>query len=207
MNSYTFPIEPQLKTAALVDLLSLAQASNANITFDIKYATTDNFTGQIIYPSAYAFLMDSAALALLDTAADLRELGFGLRIFDAYRPWHVTAYFWTHFPNDHLYLADPNHGSRHNRGCAIDLSLYDLQTGFEVDMPSAYDEFNEKSHLTYLGGTPTQNAMRDVLQNAMLSHHFTSHPHEWWHFDFKGWEQFRVRNDEFSSLLAQQKPL
>lgn len=203
MNTYTLPIEPQLQTAHLVDLAQLARDTQANITFDIKYASTDNFTGQVIYPAAHAFILDAAAMALVQIAADLASLGYGLRVFDAYRPWHVTTYFWTHFPDDNLYLADPNYGSRHNRGCAIDLSLYDLRTGLEIDMPSAYDEFNEKSHLTYDGGTPEQNQNRALLQRMMNAHEFSSHPHEWWHFDFKDWQNYRVRNDEFSSLLKQ----
>lgn len=202
MTHYTPPHEPHLAPAPLIDLMALVEITHAPITFDIKYASTDNFTGQVIYPQARAFLMDAAAQALLRVAADLRAQGYGLRVFDAYRPWHITAYFWQHFPNDHLYLADPNEGSRHNRGCAVDLSLYDLKTGEEVEMPSAYDEFNEKSHLNYADGTPAQNAMRERLQRTMHAHAFTSHPHEWWHFDYAGWQNYGVRDDEFEQLTG-----
>ena len=200
MTTYTRPHEPKLMPAQLIDLMTFSLEHAANITFDIKYASTDNFTGQVIYPQARAFIMRDAAQALLAVTADLRAHGFGLRVFDAYRPWHITAYFWEHFPNDHLYLADPNEGSRHNRGCAIDLSLYDLKTGTEIEMPSAYDEFNEKSHLNYAGGTETQNAMRALLQTTMLAHGFSAHPHEWWHFDYAGWQNYCVRDDEFTAL-------
>ena len=207
MTHYTPPHEPHLAPAPLIDLMALVETTHAPITFDIKYACTDNFTGQVIYPQARAFLMDAAAQALLLVAADLRAQGYGLRVFDAYRPWHITAYFWEHFPNDHLYLANPNEGSRHNRGCAIDLSMYDLNTGEEVEMPSAYDEFNEKSHLNYAGGTPAQNAMRERLQRAMHAHGFTSHPHEWWHFDYANWQDYGVRDDEFEQLSGETESL
>ncbi|TDR31267.1 M15 family metallopeptidase [Hydromonas duriensis] len=201
MTIFTIPNESHLPLAPLVDLMQVAQAAAANLTFDIKYASTDNFTGQMVYPQARCFIMKEAAQALLNVAVDLKPHGYGLRIFDAYRPWYVTAYFWEHYPDSHLYLADPAEGSRHNRGCAVDLSLYDLKTGQEIEMPSAYDEFNEKSHLNYMGGTAAQNAMRDVLQNAMHAHRFSSHPHEWWHFDYENWHNYRVRDDEFEQLI------
>ena len=200
MTSHIRPHDPQLLPAQLIDLMAFTRDHTANITFDIKYASTDNFTGQVIYPQARAFIMHEAAQALLAVTADLHPHGLGLRVFDAYRPWHITAYFWEHFPNDHLYLADPREGSRHNRGCAIDLSLYDLTTGAEVEMPSAYDEFNEKSHLNYAGGTDVQNTMRALLHSTMLSHGFSAHPHEWWHFDYTNWQIYAVRDDEFEHL-------
>lgn len=194
------PHEPDLIRAPLVDLFAFAALNHANITFDIKYASLDNFTGEVVYPQARAFLMADAAVALVKVAHDLKPRGYGLRVFDAYRPWHVTAYFWDNYPADRLYLANPDEGSRHNRGCAIDLSLYDLNTGLEVDMPSAYDEFNEKSHLNYMGSTPAQNAARAVLSQTMQAHGFTTHPHEWWHFDFMGWASYAVRDDGFEVL-------
>ncbi|MGL4768085.1 MAG: M15 family metallopeptidase [Formosimonas sp.] len=190
-----------LQPARLIDLMQLAAQQHAHLTFDIKYASCDNFTGRQIYAQPCAFLHDAAAQALLQAAADLAAQGYGLRIFDAYRPWRVTDYFWQHFPASHLYLADPAHGSRHNRGCAVDLTLYDVHTGQEVAMPSAYDEFNEKSHLDYMGGTAEQNAARATLQAAMLAHEFTAHPHEWWHFDYKDWQHFAVRDDAFEDLM------
>ena len=193
-------MEKHLPHARLIDLMQIAARQQANITFDIKYASTDNFTNTQIYAQPCAFLHDAAAHALLLVAADLQTAGYGLCVFDAYRPWRVTDYFWQNFPDSHLYLADPEHGSRHNRGCAIDLTLYDLSTGAQIEMPSAYDEFNEKSHLSYMGGTPAQNAARATLQTAMLAHDFTSHPHEWWHFDYKDWQNFAVRDDAFEQL-------
>ena len=203
MNTYTFPAQDaHLSRAHLLDLMAFVAKQQVAVTFDIKYAGLDNFTGRQIYAEPRAFLMDAAAYALLDVARDLAVQGYGLRIFDAYRPWHVTAYFWQHFPESHLYLAYPADGSRHNRGCAVDLTLYDLKTGHEVEMPSAYDEFNEKSHLNYAGGSATQNHARAILQTAMLTHDFSPHPHEWWHFDYMGWENFAVRDDSFDQLDA-----
>jgi D-alanyl-D-alanine dipeptidase len=201
----TNPFPPQaahLSRAHLLDLVQFAAQQQATMTFDVKYASTDNFTGLQVYAQARVFLMDAAAYALRDVAADLARQGYGLRIFDAYRPWHVTAYFWQHFPESHLYLADPAEGSRHNRGCAVDLTLYDLKTGQEIEMPRAYDEFNEKSHLNYAGGTVSQNAARAILQTAMLAHDFSPHPHEWWHFDYKDWQNYAVRDESFDSFDA-----
>lgn len=201
MNTHAMPHEPHLAIAPLLDLMELAEQNAASMTFDIKYASTDNFTGQVIYPQPRAFLMAKAAAALLKTCDDLALQGYGLRVFDAYRPWHVTAYFWDGFPADRLYLANPDEGSRHNRGCAIDLTLYDLNTGVEVAMPSAYDEFNEKAHLSYMGGTAAQNAARQLLSESMQRHGFSTHPHEWWHFDFEGWADYRVLDVAFEHIV------
>ena len=200
MNTYILPIEPGLAHAHLIDLMAAAQTAHAAVQFDIRYAGTNNFTGTAIYDAPRAFIMADAAAALLRAAQHLSGLGYGLRVFDAYRPWHVTVYFWTHFPADHLYLANPNHGSRHNRGCAVDLTLYDLATGAEVRMPSAYDEFNEKAHLHYAGGNASEREARELLQQAMLSEGFSSHPHEWWHFDYQNWQRYAVRDDSFAML-------
>lgn len=199
-NLYIFPYESELHNAPLIDLMALSIQEQAPVTFDIRYASENNFTGKKIYDSPRAFLMAEAALSLIKTAQNLKQKGYGLRIFDAYRPWHVTAYFWTYYPESHLYLADPNQGSRHNRGCAVDLTLYDLATNRDVQMPSHYDEFNEKAHLNYAGGTDAERQARSILQSTMLDAGFTAHTHEWWHFDYIGWEKYRVRDDDFETL-------
>lgn len=200
--SYTLPFDPALKPVDLVDLMALSNQRFAAIDYDVRYATENNFTGKQVYPVARLFVARDAAEALMDAAAELSHThGLGLRLFDAYRPWHVTVYFWDHFPNDHLYLADPNEGSRHNRGLAVDLTLYNLATGQEIAMPSEYDEFNEKAHLAYTGGTNEQNTARDILQQLMLKHGFTSHPYEWWHFDYKNWQDHAVLDISFAELI------
>ena len=118
----------------------------------------------------------------------LHAQGYGLLIFDGYRPWYVTKMFWDGTPaEDHLYVADPAKGSKHNRGCAVDLTVYDLRTGQPLDMPSGYDEMSERAHSDYAGGTAQQNANRALLRNAMEAEGFTVNPDEWWHFDYKDW--------------------
>jgi D-alanyl-D-alanine dipeptidase len=91
----------------------------------------------------------------------LAAKGYGLLIHDAYRPWYVTWMFWEATPpEDHVFVADPAQGSRHNRGCAVDLTLYDLKTGKAVEMPGRYDEISTRSYADFVGGTTAQRALR-----------------------------------------------
>ena len=127
--------------------------------------------------------------------------GYGLVIYDAYRPWYVTKIFWEATPPvHHDYVADPAGGSRHNRGCAVDLSLYDLRTGRVVQMPSGYDEFSERAHADYPGGTQAERDRRELLRVAMEAEGFTVLPAEWWHFDFKDWQSYAIQNVRFDEL-------
>ncbi len=135
----------------LVELVNL----DRTIKLDIRYATANNFLGRPVYTEARAFLQRPAAEALVRANKVLRKNGYGLIIHDGYRPWSVTKIFWDATPADKKeFVADPAQGSRHNRGCAVDLSLYDLKTGKEVEMPSGYDEMTERSHINFAGGTP-----------------------------------------------------
>ncbi|HEV2765813.1 MAG TPA: M15 family metallopeptidase, partial [Pyrinomonadaceae bacterium] len=133
----------------------------------------------------------------------LRKRGYGLLVFDAYRPWHVTKLFWDLTPADKKqFVADPSKGSRHNRGCAVDLTLYDLRTGLEVPMPSAYDDFTERAHVNYSGGAPAERAARDQLRAAMEAEGFQVYEPEWWHFDFQDWRQYPILNLSFEEIDA-----
>jgi len=141
----------EFRKSDLVDLTTL----DPKIKLEIRYATTDNFLSTPVYTSARAFMQRPAAEALLRAHRDLMKQGYGLLIFDAYRPWYVTKIFWDATPPDkHEFVADPAEGSRHNRGCAVDLTLYDLKTGREIEMPGVYDEMSKRSYPTYTGGTP-----------------------------------------------------
>jgi D-alanyl-D-alanine dipeptidase len=172
-----------------------------NIKLDIRYATAKNFTGKPVYKQAAAFLQRPAAAALLKVAQTIKPLGYGLLIFDGYRPWSVTKIFWDITPvNKKDFVANPQKGSRHNRGCAVDLSLYDLKTGKEIEMTGAYDEMTERSYPTYKGGTIKQRAMRDLLRAKMEAQGFTVNPFEWWHFDYKGWPGYAITNVPFEAL-------
>jgi zinc D-Ala-D-Ala dipeptidase len=171
------------------------------IKLEIRYATSDNFMSTPFYSSARAFLQKPAAKALLRAQHQLEKQGYGLLIFDAYRPWYVTKMFWDGTPADkHQFVADPSQGSRHNRGCAVDLTLYDLKTGREVEMTGSYDEMSERSYPQYAGGTAEQRAHRDLLRHAMEQQGFTVFDVEWWHFDFKDWKQYPILNVEFEKV-------
>lgn len=152
---------------------------------DVRYATTNNFTGKQVYPSARCFLQRPAAMALDEVAAELKEQGFGLVIFDAYRPLRVQKIFWQ-ICSDENYVANPAKGSRHNRGCAVDLSLIDLKTGQELTMPSGFDEFSAKANRNYDAMEPEACKNCKLLETVMQKHGFKGLPSEWWHFDFVG---------------------
>jgi D-alanyl-D-alanine dipeptidase len=192
------PREPgEFRPSDLADLMKLDPA----IRFEIRYATTDNFLSTPVYTSARSFLQRPAALALLRAHRDLMKQGYGLLIFDAYRPWSVTKIFWDATPPDkHEFVADPTQGSRHNRGCAVDLTLYDLKTGKEVEMTGVYDEMSERSYPHYTGGTAEQRARRDLLRAAMEKQGFKVFQSEWWHFDYRDWQHYAIQNVPFEQI-------
>jgi zinc D-Ala-D-Ala dipeptidase len=168
-----------------VDLAHL----DSTIRFDIRYATGNNFLGRAVYQRARAVLLRPAAEAVVRAHRSLMERGYGILVFDGYRPWSVTRLFWDCTPPEQsAFVADPARGSRHNRGCAVDLSLYDRATGGEVPMPSPFDDFSERAASDYAGGTAAERAARDLLRTSMEHEGFTVEPLEWWHFDFAGWK-------------------
>ena len=181
----------------LVELVTL----DPTIKLDVRYATTNDFLGTPVYTQARAFLQRPAAEALVRANHELKALGFGLIIHDGYRPWYVTKIFWDATPDDKkIFVADPQAGSKHNRGCAVDLSLYDLKTGLEVQMPSGYDEMSERAYADYPGGTDEERARRAVLKRAMEKQGFAVIPKEWWHFDYKDWKLYPILNVKFEDL-------
>jgi len=188
---------PFFKKPDLVDPTKL----DPTVRLDIRYATANNFLGTPVYTSARAFLQRPAAEALVRAHRKLKDQGFGLLIHDAYRPWYITKLFFDATPpRFHLFVADPQQGSRHNRGCAVDLTLYDLQTGQAADMVSGYDEFSDRAYPDYLGGTTRQRYHRQLLRSAMEAEGFTVFEAEWWHFDYRGWRQHRIMNQRFEEL-------
>lgn len=194
--------EGTFRAPDLVELVKL----DPTIKLDIRYATPNNFTGRAVYTEARAFLQRPAAEALLRAARALRKQGYGVAVFDGYRPWFVTKLFWDLTPADKKqFVADPSKGSRHNRGCAVDLTLYDLKTGREVSMPSGYDEMTERAHINYTGGTPEQRRLRDRLRAAMEAEGFTVYEPEWWHYDFKDWKLYPILNLSFSEIVKGEK--
>ena len=185
------------KTTNLAELIKL----DATLKLDIRYATSNNLAGRPVYTEARAFLQRPAAEALAKVNSELKPLGYGLLIFDGYRPWSVTKIFWDVTSKENKkFVADPKKGSRHNRGCAVDLSLYDLATGKEIQMPGVYDETSERSYPDYKGGTDEQRKMRDLLRSKMEANGFTVYEFEWWHFDFNNWKSYRIQNIPFSEI-------
>jgi len=179
------------------DLVEL-QSPGSGIRYDIRYASTDNFMGEVFYTEPRALLQRPAAEATRRAHQTLRANGYGLLIHDAYRPWFVTKMFWDATPQDmKQFVANPASGSRHNRGAAVDLTLYHLATGRTADMVSGYDEFSPRAFPDYPGGTSLQRWHRELLRNAMEREGFTVYEWEWWHFDFDGWRNYRIGNTPF----------
>lgn len=189
------PKEEGKREARLVELITL----DNTIKLDIRYATENNFVGKKVYPEARAFLQRPAANAVAKVHKKLKKQGLGIVVFDGYRPWSITKLFWEVTPEDkRKFVANPEKGSKHNRGCAVDLSIFDLKTGELIDMPSGYDEFTERASPDYTGGTEKQTANRELLRKLMEEEGFTVNPNEWWHFDYKDWEKYAIYDISFT---------
>ncbi len=194
----TAPLEATPRRASdLVEIVAL----DPTIRLDIRYAGSNNFMGIPIYERAAAWLQRPAAEAVVRVQAALKPQGYGLLIHDAYRPWFATWMFWEATPEtSHEFVADPAKGSRHNRGCAVDLTLVDLATGKPVTMPGRYDEISARSYGTYIGGTTRQRTLRDLLARHMTAEGFEVLPEEWWHFDYRDWSEYGIGQSTFTQL-------
>ena len=189
------PKEEGKREARLVELITL----DKSLKIDIRYATANNFMGRPVYPEARAFLQKPAAKGLIKVHKKLKKQGLGLVIYDGYRPWTITKLFWDSVkPEQRMFVADPTKGSKHNRGCAVDLSIFDLKTGKDIPMPSAYDEFSERASPKYAGGTDEERRNRELLRSLMEAEGFIVNENEWWHFDYKDWEQYAIYDISFA---------
>jgi len=187
----------------LVEIIGL----DPTIRLDIRYATKNNFLHRAVYKQPRAFLQRPAAEALARVNAALRKQGYGLLVFDGYRPWAVTKVFWDSTPVDKReFVADPQKGSRHNRGCAVDLTMFELKSGETVRMPSDYDEMTERSHINYQCATPEARSLRDLLRAAMEAEGFNVYEPEWWHYDYKDWRAYPILNISFKEIARQPRP-
>jgi D-alanyl-D-alanine dipeptidase len=173
----------------IVDLLSV----DPTFALDIRYATANNFTGRVLYPSAKAKLRRVAAESLAAVQRELRTMGLGLKIHDGYRPLAIQWKLWEIVPNPD-FVADPRKGSKHNRGAAVDLTLVD-SLGNELQMPTGYDDFTEKASHEYMDLPESAIANRALLLEVMMRHGFLPIKSEWWHYDFRGWEQFAIMDE------------
>jgi D-alanyl-D-alanine dipeptidase len=194
----TPPVEHgEFRPPDLVELVAL----DPTIKLDIRYATTRNFLSVPLYSQARAFLQRPAAQALVRVQHALAGGGYGLLVHDAYRPWYVTKLFWDATPQAyHSFVADPAEGSRHNRGCAVDLTLVDLKTGRAVQMPSGYDEMSPRAYPTYAGGTAEERGLRDLLRRHMEAEGFSVYEFEWWHYDYRDWKSYAIQNVRFEEI-------
>ncbi|HYG99485.1 MAG TPA: M15 family metallopeptidase [Terriglobales bacterium] len=196
------PKETGKRAPDLVELIAL----DPTIKLEIRYATANNFMGTPFYTEARAFLQRPAAESLVRAHRNLKTYGYGLLIHDAYRPWYVTKMFWDATPADKKdFVADPAKGSNHNRGGAVDLSIYELATGLPVRMPGGYDEMSDRSHADYPGGSSLQRWHRDLLRAAMESEDFKVFKLEWWHFDHRDYKAYPVLNVPFSKISSSSK--
>jgi zinc D-Ala-D-Ala dipeptidase len=198
------PIAGPTRPSELVDLATL----DATLKLDIRYATSNNFAGKAVYPEARAFLQRPAAEALLSAHRWLKQQGYGLVVYDAYRPLSVTKLFWEITPPEkRMFVADPSTGSVHNRGCAVDVGLYVLKTGEAAQMPSDYDETSERAFVSYKGGTAEQREHRNLLRKAMEREGcFSVHPKEWWHYNFKDYRKYAILDIAFSAIASPAAP-
>lgn len=178
---------PEYKDGDFVDLKALIPS----VVLDMKYATTDNFLGRKVYSSNQCLLRYSVAKRLVEVQQELQREGLGLKVFDCWRPLDVQKQMWKIKP-DANYVANPNKGSRHNRGAAVDLTLVD-GSGQELEMPTGFDDFTKKAHRDYQGASPQAQANRQLLEQAMVNQGFSPLPTEWWHFDAPNWNQFPVQ--------------
>ena len=169
------------------------------LVLDIRYATSNNFTRERIYNLAKAYARKPVADALKKIQRDLKEQGLGIKIFDGYRPYKATVKFYEVY-RDTTYVASPYRGSRHNRGCAVDLTLIDLKTGEELKMPTEYDSFRKEAWPSTPMSDPLIRKNRQRLIDVMEKHGFKVTGSEWWHYDFKGWNNFEVLDIDFEEL-------
>jgi len=185
------------RKSELTELVKL----DPTIHLEIRYATANNFMSTPMYSQARAFLQKPAAEAVVRANKRLAAKGYGLLIHDGYRPWYVTWMFWNATPDDKkIFVADPKEGSKHNRGCAVDLSMYETKTGKPVSFPSGYDEMSPRAFPDYEGGTAAQKLHRKILRDAMEAEGFEQNPKEWWHYDYKDWKLYRIGNQRFEEL-------
>lgn len=206
-NKYGYPVE------VISDLATYQKLVNAdsnktliainkyipNITLDIRYATKNNFLNQIFYPEAKAFARLPVIRALQKVQADLNSQGLGLKIYDGYRPYAVTVAFYQNYP-DSTYVASPWTGSKHNRGCALDLTLVHLKTGKALKMPTPYDTTEETSWADAPVSNKKALRNRELLKAVMTKHGFTVEPSEWWHYNFVGWQGYELMDIPFELL-------
>jgi D-alanyl-D-alanine dipeptidase len=194
------PVESgKFEPTNLVDVIKL----DSTIKMDVRYASENNFLGTRMYDTARVFMQKAAAAALVRANKTMRRLNGRLIIHDGYRPWYVTKIFWDATPEDKRWLvANPAQGSKHNRGIAVDLNIYDDDLKRATEMPSTYDEATERAHSAYPGGTSRERWHRALLRRVMEHEGFAVNPNEWWHFDYVDRKRYAIGNIPFDQIGA-----
>lgn len=169
------------------------------VVLDIRYATKDNFTGRVLYPAQRCLLRRSTARRLKLAQADLSAVGLGLKLWDCYRPLQIQHKLWAIVP-DPRYVADPEKGSRHNRGAAVDATLIDA-SGRELEMPTGYDDFSPRAHRDSTDATARALRNRETLEKVMTKHGFVGLRTEWWHFDSFDWARHALMDQPLDAPL------
>jgi len=210
LNKYGLPV---VSTIALYQQLVKADSNQQmvniaryipDIRMDIRYATRNNFMKRVLYRNPLVLLRRPAARALKAVQEDLQSRGYGLKIFDCYRPYRVTEKMWEIVPDDR-YAADPKKGSGHNRGVAVDLTIIDLKTGAEIPMPTGYDDFTENAHYSSIPADPKARVNRAFLREIMEKHGFVALETEWWHFYLADYEKYPLMDLMFEQLAISKK--
>jgi len=163
------------------------------VQLDLRYGTTNNITGRVLYPEARAFLAPDPAMALKKVHMNLGRHGLGIRIWDAYRPQSVSFALWDATPESQKhYVADPYEGSRHNRATTVDETLFNLATGQPLNMPTDFDDFSERASPDFDEPDEEKRNNRDLLREEMEAHGFIVNEHEWWHYDWHEWADYPI---------------
>ncbi len=192
------PVDPAADLAP--DLVDLARF-DPRLRLDIRYATPANFMGRVLYPLARAVAQRPVAEALSKVQTRAEATGHGLLIFDAYRPWRITKMMWDETPPEKReFVANPSTGSRHNRGCSIDLSLH--RDGVEVPMPSPYDDFTPAAYRSNTAAAPQALAASRMLEGWMVAEGFVPLPNEWWHYDWAEWRRYPIMDAALEDVTA-----
>lgn len=192
------PVDPA--ATARPELVDLARF-DPRMRLDIRYATPANFMGRTLYPVARAIAQRPVAEALSKVQTRAEAAGYGLLIFDAYRPWRITRMMWDETPPDRReFVADPRTGSRHNRGCSIDLSLH--RNGVEVPMPSPYDDFTPAAYRANTAAPAEALAASRMLEAWMVAEGFVPLPNEWWHYDWADWRRYPIMDEPLADVMA-----
>ncbi len=169
-------------------------AIDSTIVTDVRYATKNNFTGKVLYPTGKVYLRKIVAEKLSEANKYLmKNYNLRIKIFDGYRPLSVQKIMWKIMP-DERYVANPSKGSRHNRGAAVDVTLID-SLGNQLDMGTGYDNFTVKAHPGYKNLPEHVLKNRKLLREVMMKFGFQPINSEWWHFDYKGWKKFSILDE------------